>query len=70
MQMPNTMIRLDFHKCRPGLCNAGTCAAVSSCPHNLITQEELYSFPMANPSACKGCAKCINACPLKAISLS
>ncbi|MGM0688924.1 MAG: 4Fe-4S binding protein [Bacillota bacterium] len=25
---------------------------------------------MANPSACKGCSKCVNACPLKAISLS
>jgi len=70
MQMPNTMITLDYHKCRPDLCNAGVCAAAPSCPLSIIEQEELFGFPMANPSACKGCAKCVNACPLKAISLS
>jgi translation initiation factor RLI1 len=68
--MPNKLIVLDYYKCRPNLCNNGCCVAAPSCPLGIIRQEEPYDFPMANPSVCKGCAKCVTACPLEAISLS
>ena len=68
--MPNTLITLDYHKCRPDLCNHGYCLAAPSCPLGIIQQEEPYGFPMAKSSVCRGCAKCIAACPLQAIDLS
>ncbi len=68
--MPNSLVSLDYNKCRPDLCNDGHCAAISSCPLKIIQQEEKYGFPMANSSICKGCAKCVSACPLNALSLA
>jgi translation initiation factor RLI1 len=67
--MPNTMVSLDYEKCNPAVCNSGLCVAVPACPLKLIAQEEQYDRPMANPTLCKGCAKCVTACPLQAISL-
>jgi len=67
--MPNTMISVNYHKCRPDLCNSGYCVAVPECPLKLIEQEEKFGFPMANPSLCKGCAKCVSACPFGALTL-
>ncbi len=69
IKMPNTMVRLDYKKCNPSSCTNGLCTAVSACPLKLIEQEEQYDIPMANPTLCKGCAKCVAACPLQAISL-
>jgi translation initiation factor RLI1 len=67
--MPNTLVSLDYSKCRPDLCNNGICIAVAECQLKVIGQEEKFDFPMANPSLCKGCAKCTAACPYGAISL-
>ncbi len=68
--MPNAMVSLDYHKCRPDQCNGGICLAVPACPLKLLKQEEVYGFPMVNPALCKGCAKCASACPLSAINIS
>lgn len=67
--MPNTMFVLDYHKCHPDQCNNGACVAAPVCPAKLIKQEEPYGFPMAISSICKGCAKCVTACPFGAISI-
>ncbi len=67
--MPNTVISLDYNKCRPDLCNSGSCLAVPACPLKLLQQEEDFSFPMANSTLCKGCARCISACPYEALKL-
>ncbi|MFU8794030.1 MAG: 4Fe-4S binding protein [Dethiobacteria bacterium] len=64
------MITLNYQKCRPDLCNSGYCTAIPACPLKLIEQEEKYGFPMTNSAVCKGCAKCVTACPFKAITLS
>jgi len=68
--MSNPLVALDYQKCRPDRCNKGYCIAASSCPLGIIRQEEPYDYPMAYPSACKGCSKCVSACPQKAISLA
>jgi len=57
--MPNTIVTLNYHKCRPDLCNKGFCAAAPACPLHIIKQEEPFDFPMANPTHCKGCARCV-----------
>jgi len=67
--MPNTMVSLDYRKCKPSNCTSGLCAAASACTLKLIAQEEKYDRPIANPTLCRGCAKCVAACPLQAISL-
>jgi translation initiation factor RLI1 len=68
--LSNHLINLDYYKCRPDLCNKGVCAAASVCPLKLIIQEEPFDYPMAYPFVCKGCSKCVSACPLEAINLS
>ncbi len=67
--MADTMFNLDYRKCNPDRCNGGTCLAVAACPLHLIAQEEQYDYPMANTPLCKGCARCVTACPFAAISL-
>jgi translation initiation factor RLI1 len=67
--MPNTMVSLNYEKCKPDNCTGGICIAASACPLKLINQEEPFEPPMANSTLCKGCAKCISACPQQAISL-
>ncbi|HEY4712176.1 MAG TPA: 4Fe-4S binding protein [Dehalococcoidia bacterium] len=67
--MPKKMAMVDYYKCRPEQCDSGVCAAVSACPRKLLKQETLYQAPMPNPALCQGCAKCVLACPLKAIQL-
>ena len=67
--MPQKMVVVNYTKCHPEHCDNGTCAAVLACPHKLLKQEVPYEAPMPNPSICQGCAKCVVACPLKAIEL-
>ncbi len=68
--MPNSMVSLNYRQCKPDICNEGSCAALVACPLKLIQQEEKFGFPMINPSHCKGCSKCVTACPQKAISVN
>lgn len=67
--MPRKMALVDYKKCRPELCDSGSCAAALACPHKLLKQEGPYEIPMPDPSICRGCAECVIACPLKAIEL-
>ncbi len=67
--MPNTLIKLNYQRCNPAYCDHGICIAAAACPLKLIAQEEAFAIPMANPALCKGCAKCVNACPLRALEL-
>jgi len=67
--MPKKMAVVNYHKCRPEQCDSGVCAAVSACPRKLLKQEAPHEAPMPSPYACQNCAKCVLACPLKAIEL-
>lgn len=67
--MPKKMAVVNYNKCRPELCDSGSCTAAMACPHRLLRQESPYEVPMPDSSVCKGCAKCVLACPLKAIEL-
>lgn len=67
--MLRKMAMVDYGKCRPEQCDSGVCAATLACPHKLLEQEAPYEAPMPNPSICRGCAKCVLACPIEAIRL-
>ncbi|MBI4331528.1 MAG: 4Fe-4S binding protein [Chloroflexi bacterium] len=41
-----------------------------ACPQKILEQEAAYEAPMTVQSICKGCAKCVLACPLRAIDLN
>lgn len=58
-----------FDKCRPEECHGGICAAVASCPHKLIKQEDSYEIPMFHPTTCRGCGDCVRVCPLQAVRI-
>lgn len=68
--MSNKVLSLNYYKCDPEQCNNGYCLAVQACPLKIIEQEERFAYPFAGSSICKGCAKCTNACPMEAISLT
>lgn len=64
------MVVVHYSKCHPEHCDKGICAAVLTCPRNLLKQEAPYEVPMPAPSLCPGCAKCVLACPFKVIQLN
>lgn len=69
--MLKKMAVIDFSRCLPEQCDSGICAASLACPHKLLKQEAVNEIPMAHPSSiCQGCAKCVVACPLKAIQIN
>ncbi|MBN1409194.1 MAG: 4Fe-4S binding protein [Spirochaetales bacterium] len=67
MRKPGPVI--DPDKCLPDQCNCGICCAVLVCSMKTLVQEESDEMPFLL-RACKGCGKCVIACPLKAISLA
>ena len=67
--MLRRMVIINYNKCRPPSCDSGICAAAAACPRNLLKQEAPYEVPLPSPSVCPDCAKCVLACPLKAIEL-
>lgn len=69
MHMTRKLALLDYHKCRPGACEDGICAAAQVCPSKLLLQEVPYTMPVPEPSACRACGDCVRACPQKAIQL-
>jgi translation initiation factor RLI1 len=68
--MPSKMALVDFSKCRPQSCPDGICVAAQACERKLLRQEAPYQPPMPDPSVCKACGDCVQACPLKAIVIS
>ncbi len=52
--------------CKYGCLGFGTCAAV--CPFDAIKMDE-NSLPIINPEECRGCGKCVDACPKGLIEL-
>ena len=68
--MPNPLAVVNYEKCDPGKCDDGVCAAMLECPNKVLRQEASYEFPFSHPSHfCRGCAKCVQACPLEAIQV-
>lgn len=67
--MPRKTLVVDYNKCRPEHCDNGICAATLACPHKLLKQEAPFEIPMPSPFTCKDCARCVLACPLRAIVL-
>ena len=68
--MPKKTVMLDYNLCDPEKCVDGICPALSVCEFGSLTQERPYETPEINPAKwCHGCAKCVKACPLKAIKL-
>ncbi len=65
--MPKKIALIDYTECHPEHCDSGICQAVQACPHKLLKQARPYEVPMPYPSLCQGCAKCVVACPLKAV---
>ena len=61
---------INYTGCHPEHCDSGVCRVVLACPHKLIKQEAAYEAPMPTPSLCRGCGKCVAACPLKAVQLN
>jgi translation initiation factor RLI1 len=68
--MPKQVAMLDYQRCHPERCDHGVCLAVLECEYGSLVQESPYESPEINPSKwCHGCAKCAQACPLKAIRM-
>ncbi|MBI4281948.1 MAG: 4Fe-4S binding protein [Chloroflexi bacterium] len=61
---------LDEPRCRPQNCADGLCAARMQCPVKAIWQETPFEVPFLSGGRCNGCARCVAACPLKAIYMS
>ncbi len=61
---------IDVERCDPSACHDGICAAMLQCPRKILKQEAAYEVPFVygDGSLCGGCFKCLQACPLKAIS--
>ena len=68
--MPKKIPAVDYTVCKPEECDNGVCLAALECEHGSLTQESPYEMPEINPAKwCHSCAKCVNACPLKAIRM-
>jgi translation initiation factor RLI1 len=68
--MPHPVAIIDYQKCQPKKCGDGVCAAAAECPNKVLRQEAAYEFPFSHPSHfCRGCAKCAQAYPAKAIQV-
>ena len=65
--MPKAL--LDPSRCRPDQCPEGVCALRPLCPVRAIFQMEPFEVPAIDWGRCHACAKCVEACPLRAISL-
>ena len=66
--MPKAII--DLARCQPQRCEGGKCQAKKTCSVKALWQEEPYAVPFLSGGRCNGCAKCVAACPLRAIVMS
>ncbi|MDP2953703.1 MAG: 4Fe-4S binding protein [Chloroflexota bacterium] len=63
--MPKAILKEEC--CHPAQCNRGLCQARQECPVKALWQEEPFAVPFLSGGRCNGCAKCVAACPMKAI---
>ena len=72
MQPKKTFAIVDYENCSPKNCNPdeGICLAALECKHKVIKQiDGPFEEPMVFQDMCMGCWDCIEACPLKAVSV-
>ena len=72
MQSKKTFATVDYNICSPKTCNSdhGICLAAQACKHKVIKQiDGVFEEPMIFQDLCMGCWDCIDACPLKAVSV-
>jgi len=68
--MPKKTPAIDYTRCHPEKCDKGICVAALECEYGSLVQEDPYEVPELNPAKwCHSCAKCVKACPLKAIRM-
>ena len=68
--MSKTVAMVDYERCDAEKCDHGICLAALECEYRNLIQESAYEAPEINPAKwCHGCAKCAQACPLKAIRM-
>ena len=70
MELPGKInVKIDYEKCQPKGCHpAGRCAVVDACPKKIVCQEASGEYPYFHPANyCRGCIKCAEAYPLKAV---
>ncbi len=65
--MPKPKAYVNYNKCNPHLCPNGICLAAGECELGILFQDEPYEPPETTSSPCKGCFKCLIACPARAI---
>lgn len=72
MQPKKTFATVDYKICNPKECEPqkGICSAAQACTHKVIKQiDGVFEQPMVFQDLCLGCWDCIEACPLKAVSV-
>jgi ATP-binding cassette subfamily E protein 1 len=72
MQSKKSFAIVDYEICSPKTCNPdeGFCLAARACKHKVIKQiDGEFEEPMVFHDMCMGCWDCIEACPLKAVSV-
>ena len=68
--MPKKIAYVEYGKCHPEKCDQGICLAALECEYKSLIQRSPYEAPETNPAKwCRSCAKCVQACPLKAIRM-
>ncbi|MBI4288575.1 MAG: 4Fe-4S ferredoxin [Chloroflexi bacterium] len=60
---------VDPARCHPEKCDQGVCPVIRECPRRLLRQDTPFevAYFVGDPSLCRGCFKCLPACPQKAI---
>ncbi len=66
--IPMSLAAIDHTMCKPNKCDGGLCLAVEVCPTNAIEQEAPFDHPYVT-GGCYACKKCVESCPLDAITL-
>ena len=69
----NKYASIDFNKCNPSFClkHHDKCPVINTCTKNLMEQEGINDPPiLVSANMCTACSKCVNECPLKAITIS
>jgi len=68
--MPKETAHVDYGGCRPEACSDGACPAALECEYGSLVQPVTGEAPEMNPAKwCRGCARCVLACPFEAIRM-